>query len=238
MSEQELQLLLAIRDLPLITADQLAKKLRRHPQAVRRSLEKFASGTKPILQRMREDAYTPYVYALNRAGVKNFGGQFLNLKERSSYFLTHEIFCNEVMIDLYLQYEIELCWQGRRAWDEGIHPDRFLILKSEERRRALFVEVETGANADPDFKKKIESYIKYRQKHFVGKPEGWKHPKYGIKTFSVLTVGTSEIHTQKLADLSATIIPSLIRKLFLFSSVPIGLCIVPHESELYSLISS
>jgi len=237
MSEQELQLLFAIRDLPLITAEQLANKLRRHPQAVRRTLEKFSSVTKPLLQRMREDAYTPYVYALTREGVKHFGGQFVSLKERSSYFLTHEIFCNEVMIDLSLNYEIEVCWQGRKAWDQEIHPDRFLILKSGERRRALFVEVETGTNADPDFKKKIEDYIKYREKYFVGKPEGWKHHKYGVKIFSVLTVGTSEVHARKLADLSAPIIPHLIRKLFLFSSLPIGMCIVPHEVEQYPLIS-
>jgi hypothetical protein len=229
MSEQEFQLLLVIRDMPLVTAEQLAKKLRRHPQAVRRTLEKLSSGTKPILQRMREDAYTPYVYALSRAGVKNFGGQFINLKERSSYFLAHEIFCNEVMIDLFLQYEIESRWQGRRAWDEDIHPDRFLVLKSGERRRALFVEVETGTNADPDFKKKIENYIKYREKHFAGKPDGWKHPKYGVKSFSVLTVGTSKTHARKLIELSAPIIPPLIRKLFLFCWLPIELCIVPHE---------
>jgi len=237
MSEQELQLLFAIRDLPLITAEQLAHKLHRHPQAVRRTLEKFSSGTKPLLQRMREDAYTPYVYALTRAGVKHFGGQFVSLKKRSFYFLAHEILCNEVMINLSLNYEIELCWQGRKAWDEQIHPDRFLILKSAERRRALFVEVETGTNADQDFKKKIENYITYRDKHFAGKPEGWKHPKYGVKTFSVLTLGTSESHARKLADLSAPFIPPVIRKLFLFSALPMELCIVPHERDRHPLIS-
>jgi hypothetical protein len=237
MSEQELQLLFSIRDLPLITAQQLAHKLCRHPQAVRRTLEKFSLGAKPLLQRMREDAYTPYVYALSREGVKHFGGQFVNLKERSSYFLTHEIFCNEAMIVLSLSYEIELCLQGRTAWDQEIHPDRFLILKSGERRRALFVEVETGTNADPDFKKKVENYLKYRERHFGGKPEGWRHPKYGVKTFSVLTVGTSEAHARKLADLSAPVIPSLIRKLFLFSALPIESCIVPHEVERHPLIS-
>jgi hypothetical protein len=142
-----------------------------------------------------------------------------------------------VLIDLSFKHKVEASIGGRKAWDEQIHPDRFLVLNNGLKKRAFFLEAETGKNKDDDFIEKIEGYVAYRQKHFPrATQEGWKHPKYQVKTFTVLTVCTTE---QKAIDLAATcapVIPEKDRKLYLFSFLPVKDCIVAHESTRYPLM--
>jgi len=180
----------------------------------------------------------PYVYALSRKGVQQLGGKFHDLSDKSVYFLAHERLANEALVEIATQYEVELHMQGREAWDssEGIRPDKFLVIRSGERRRAVFLEAETGKNKTKEYLKKIAAYVQYRQTHFIGKPETWKHPKYAIKSFSVLTITPSEKEATELALLAAPLISKAYSRLFLFSAVPIGACIVAHAARRYSLM--
>jgi hypothetical protein len=238
MSEEQLQILELIRDYPLLTAHQLCRLTGRSYTAVQETLWQFSKGEKPLLQKLRENMYSRYVYALSRKGAEQLGGKFHDLSDKSVYFLAHERLANEALVEIATSYEIELHQQGREAWDtsEGIRPDKFLVVRSGERRRAFFLEAETGKNKVKDYLKKIAAYVRYREKHFAGKPENWKHPKYAVKTFSVLTVAPSENEAQELAVLATPLIPKAYSKLFLFSGIPITDCLVPHEAKRYDLM--
>jgi hypothetical protein len=233
MSEEQLQLLELIRDYPLLTAHQLCRLTGRSYTAVQETLWQFSKSPKPLLQKLRENMYSRYVYALSRRGIEQLGGKFHDLSDKSVYFLAHERLANEALVEIATQYEIELHMQGRQAWDssEGVRPDKFLVIRSGERRRAVFLEAETGKNKTKEYLKKITAYVQYRQKHFAGKPETWKHPKYATKTFSVLTVTPSEKEATELVQLASPLIPKAYAKLFLFSRIPISECIVPHETK-------
>lgn len=239
MSEEQLQILELIRDYPLLTAHQLCRLTGRSYTAVQEALWQFSKGPKSLLQKLRENMYSKYVYALSKRGVEQFGGKFHDLSDKSVYFLAHERLANEALVEIATKYDdVELHMQGREAWDssEGIRPDKFLVIRSGERRRAVFLEAETGKNKAKEYLKKITAYVRYREKHFTGKPETWRHPKYGIKRFSVLTVAPSEKEARELALLAIPLIPKAYSKLFLFSGIPINECIVPHEPRLYRLM--
>lgn len=237
MSKERLELIHFIGSYPLLTAPQLSRLAGRSEKAVQNTLAIFSARTKPVVQKIRKDMYSRYHYALSKWATTEFGGNFVDLKNRSTYFLDHDELINEVLIDLSFKYKVEVSIGGRKAWDEQIHPDRFLILNNGAKKRAFFLEAETGKNRDDDFIEKIEGYVAYWQKHFPkDPPKDWKHPKYRVRTFTVLTVCTSE---QKAADLAATCAPSIPekdQKLYLFSSLPVQDCIVAHEPARYPLM--
>jgi hypothetical protein len=65
MSNDELQLVLLIRDYPLINIEQLCRLTKRPMQSVARSLKKLLGEKKPLINRneKRENINKKYVYA-------------------------------------------------------------------------------------------------------------------------------------------------------------------------------
>jgi hypothetical protein len=111
---------------------------------------------------------------------------------------------------------------------ETITPDAFFILERSGRQRAFFLEADRATMDVPDIQKKYKTYWTYFQKGH--------HTEQGIKTFSVLLITTNPEYAQKLARAVETIIPKEYRKFYLFSSMPIEPCYVPHEERRYTLM--
>ncbi len=228
MSEQELQLILLVRDYPLITAEQL-QRLTGRPwlNAIERSLLKLIRDG--YLQRnKRENINTKYVYALTKkaAQEKHIGGKVIDLSERKDFTLKHEIFINEVHIDL--RDRLRVWKQGRELWKNGVQPDAFFQVQQGENVRSFFLEAERQTNNPEFFREKIQGYVHLRESR------GYEH--LGIRTFSLLVVTLDEAHATRLAQESSALIEPKDRKLYLFSSLPIQDCIVPHDSARYPLM--
>ena len=226
MSKEEFDIILLIRDFPLITSYQIQRLTGRHFKAIERSLLKLAR-TGYIQRNKRENINRPYVYALTRRAikVKEIGGYYIDLSDRKDLTLRHEEFINDVHIELrpytWQQREKEIC-------KYGIQPDAFFQLKSGERTRSFFLEAERHTNNARFFRKKIEGYIALRNTK--------AYEYFGINQFTVLTVGVDEAHTRELAEITAHLIDPKHRKLYLFSPLPVQTCIVPHDIDRYPLM--
>ena len=259
MSDDELQLILFIRDYPLITVEQLCRLTGRPMQSVARSLKKLLGQKNPLINRneKRESINTPYVYAITRHAKadKNIGGSPIDLTSRKDKGLKHEQMITDVHIALK---DFVMYWrQGKKTlWHNGIQPDAFFKLQKGEKRRSYFLEAEFGTNNLDDVLAKYQGYVKLHESiqklnseverleeegasldHLERKMREL-HDWLPMKTFSVLTVCQTETAAQLLlkAVEERKILAAKFKRVYLFSFLPVTHCFITYDTTRYPLM--
>ena len=224
MTDEQLKLLKFAKDYYLLTAPQFARLTGRSVRAIRKAVS-------PLLQRRMLQVKHRLVksqfsiYGLGREGAKVVGGESPRLEQRSDYFLDHDLLITDVHIELK---DWLVDWQqGKHLW-KTVTPDAYFILERSGRQRAFFLEADRATMDVPDIQKKYRRYWEYFQ--------AGQHTQLGIRTFSVLLVALDIDHAKKLARAVEGVIPKDYRKLYLFSSMPIEPCCVPHDEQRYTLM--